>query len=226
MRGSMATCAFMMGDNDGGSLAEVTHDTAIDDGNQHTFTFSKGSQASDDAGGLGKNCISLNVDDGTAVSSCNTNCSWVETDTFYIGGLPSDFDRDGQSTDRTPAGSFFGGGGGWDDSWDPSWDDTAIISAGNFITADVRPNLLVCACFAMYWLSRWAWVAQGGSIRDLKSTLLAARRTLPTQPASLRLHLRHRRRRRVGTMMLLVLHRQGPPLRSCCSRRAQCSEYE
>ena len=171
MRGSMATCAFMMGDNDGGSLAEVTHDTAIDDGNQHTFTFSKGSQASDDAGGLGKNCISLNVDDGTAVSSCNTNCSWVETDTFYIGGLPSDFDRDGQSTDRTPAGSFFGGGGGWDDSWDPSWDDTAIISAGNFITADVRPNLPVCACFAMYWLSRWAWVAQGGSIRDLKYSI-------------------------------------------------------
>ena len=135
MRGSMATCAFMMGDTGGASLAEVTHDTAINDGERHTFSFSKGSQASAAAGGLGRNCISLNVDDGTAVTSCNSNCSWIETDTFWIGGLPADFDRDGQGTERT----FFGGGGdAWDDTWDPAWDDSAVTSVGNFITADVR----------------------------------------------------------------------------------------
>ena len=122
MRGSMSTCAFTSTSifaeaaaDGSSSKAEVTNPTAIDDGDRHTFTFSKGSQASEDAGGLGKKCISLTIDDGDAVTDCTSFCSWVETDTFFIGGLPEGFNRDGQGS-----GDFYPEAGGFTGTCGPS----------------------------------------------------------------------------------------------------------
>ena len=164
LRASIATCAFTGqngGSATGDSKAEVTHDTMINDGAPHTFTFTKADGV--DATDTGV-CVTLTVDGDAAESVCNSQCSWLETDTFFFGGLPDDFNRDGQgSGDFYPdAGAFTGscsdrtladqstceatnchtirpdqgGAATTDCEWtvfDPTWDDDAITSAGNFV---------------------------------------------------------------------------------------------
>ena len=128
MRGSIATCS-MTGGNAASSASEahVMHDTVVSDGADHTFIFEKGSPGTN----LGPGCIELNVDGGTAVGACNSECSWIESDTMYFGGVPGDFNRFHQGADQTTA--LFGGGGGtWVAGWDATWDDDAILSTSNF----------------------------------------------------------------------------------------------
>ena len=107
LRGYIALCS-MTGGNAATSASEahVVHPTPVSDGAPHTFIFEKGSPGTN----LAPGCVEVNVDGGTPVNECNSECSWAESDTFYFGGVPADFNRFHQGADQSEA--LFGGGGG------------------------------------------------------------------------------------------------------------------
>ena len=131
LRASIATCAFTGRDGGsaaGNSKAEVTHDTLINDGAPHTFTFTKADGVDATETGV---CVTLTVDGVAADSVCNSQCSWLETDTMFFGGLPDDFNRDGQ----TDGGTFYANGGAFTGTCsDWSVDDQATCESADCST--------------------------------------------------------------------------------------------